>query len=184
MVAPMTEVIARCRKLGLECDEFPADKITSVLGTLCCFPMYMVANVDAWTSDKERRIPLAGLPSIERLRESFATGKQETAFKIDKQHQRILRTLTRKAKPSDLVIYEYALDTLGLVLNGAAPPLAEQIRTAVARMIVAAAQASGEGWLGTGPKVTAAEKACIQQIAETLSLGGSPAAAAALKDVL
>ncbi len=51
-------------------------------------------------------------------------------------------------------------------------------------MIVAAAEASGEGLLGTGPKVSPQEKACIKQIDSVLSLSDSEAAAAVLTDLL
>ncbi len=54
--------------------------------------------------------------------------------------------------------------------------LAEKLRIAVARMIVAAAEASGEGLLGTGPKVSPQEK----QIDSVLSLSDSATAAVIL----
>jgi hypothetical protein len=103
---------------------------------------------------------------------------------LAKEHRRVLGTLLSHAKPSDLVIYEYALETLKGLLLEVTPQTAEQIRAAVARMIVAVAQASGEGFLGTGPKISPEEKACIMVIANTLSLQTTPASADILKPVL
>jgi hypothetical protein len=44
-------------------------------------------------------------------------------------------------------------------------------------MVVAVAQASGEGFLGTGPKISPEERACIAQIDRELSLSASAPAA-------
>ena len=91
--------------------------------------------------------------------------------------------LGSNAKPSDLVIYEYALETLQMVLGTLTASLAERVRSAVAQMIVAVARASGELVGGTGPKVSEYEKACIAQISEALSLGKSRSTASTLAEV-
>lgn len=184
MTSSQSAVVDRCRKLGLECSDMPTDQLTSTLAALSCFPMYMVANVDAWTSDRQWRVPILDLPGSEHIREALALGKQEGEFEISKEHRRILGTLVSNAKPSDLVIYEYALETLKQAMAEATAPLAEKLRIAVARMIVAVAEASGEGLLGTGPKVSPQEKSCIKQIDSVLSLSDSAAAAAVLADLL
>lgn len=183
-MAVSTLLIERCRKLGLTCDEVATDHISSPLAALACFPMYMVANVHAWSSDKQFRVPIVDLPGSEHIREAFAIGKQESSFEMAKEHRRVLGTLVGHAKPSDLVIYEYALETLKDLLLEVTPQIAEKVRAAVARMIVAVAQASGEGFLGTGPKISPEEQACILEIANKLSLQTTPASAAILKAVL
>lgn len=174
----------RFRKLGLTCDEIATDQISSPMAALACFPMYMVANVHAWTNDKQFRVPILDLPGSEHIREAFAIGKQERSFNLAKEHRRVLGTLLSHAKPSDLIIYEYALVTLKDLLLEVTPQTADQIRAAVARMIVVVAQASGEGFLGTGPKISLEEKACITAIANTLSLQDTPASAGILKPIL
>jgi hypothetical protein len=183
-MAVSTRLLERCRKLGLTCDEVATDHISSPLAALACFPMYMVANVHAWASDKQFRVPIVDLPGSEHIREAFAIGKQESSFAMEKEHRRVLGTLVSHAKPSDLVIYEYALETLKDLLLEIATQIAEKVRAAVARMIVAVAQASGEGFLGTGPKISPEENACIMEITNKLSLQTTPASAAILKAVL
>jgi len=170
MTSSQSVVVDRCCKLGLECSDMPTDQLSSALAALSCFPMYMVANVDAWTSDRQWHVPILDLPGSEHLREALALGMQEGKFDISKEHGHILGTLVSGAKPCDLVIYEYALETL---------------RQAMAEgMIVVVAEASGEGLLGTGPKVSPQEEACIKQIDSVLSLSDSTAAAAVLTDLL
>jgi hypothetical protein len=183
MSAALTQLMERCHKLGLRCDELPTDRLSSALAGLACFPMYMVANVHGWTSDRQFRIPLVDLPGFEHIREAFEIGKQEGSFEMTKDHRRVLGTLISHAKPPDLVIYEYALETLQRLLPLLSATLADDVRAAVARMIVAVAQASGEGYLGTGEKISPEERACIIQIDRELSLSASARAAEALKSV-
>ena len=184
MAPTQSEIVDRCRKLGLQCDTIPTDSISSVLAALSCFPMYMVANVDAWTSDTQFRVPILDWPGSEHIRESFVLGTQEGEFEIEKHHSRVLSTLVTNAKPDDLVFYEYALETLRLSLGILAPSLAEKVRVAVARMILTVAKASGEGIGGSGPKISPQERACIEKISETLSLTETEPAAAVLAEVL
>jgi hypothetical protein len=145
--------------------------------------MYMVANVHSWTSDRQFHVPVLDLPGSEHIRESFEIGKQEATFEITKDHRRVLGTLLTHAKPSDLVIYEYALETLKALLPLLSSGVLDKVRVAVARMIVAIAQASGEGFLGTGQKISPEERACIADIDRELSLSASPRAAEALRAV-
>ena len=175
-------LVDRVRKLGLVCDVVPTDRITSPLAALACFPMYMVANVHAWTSDKQFRVPLVDLPGFEAIREAFSIGKQESKLDIARQHRHVLSTLLH-SKPSDLVIYEYALDTLAEYLASASPAVATEIRTAVAHMIVAVAQASGEGIFGSGDPISPEERDCIATISARLQLTTSAEAAQALAAV-
>ena len=171
----ISQVIERCRKLGLRCDDLPTDSLSSPLAALACFPMYMVANVHGWTSDRQFQVPILDLPGSEHIREAFVIGEQE--LEMAKEHRRVLGTLLTQAKPPDLVIYEYALDTLKGLLPLLTPALAAGVRDAIAKMIVAVAQASGEGILGTGQKVSPEERACITQIDHELSLSASASSA-------
>ena len=181
MSVTVAQLQDRCRKLGLRCDDLPGDRISSALAALACFPMYMVANVHAWTSEGQFRVPLLDLPGSEHIRESFEIGKQEAAFQLAPEHRRVLGALISHARPSDLVVYEYALETLKELLPLLSPAVADTVRAAIARMIVAVARASGEAYLGTGEKISPEERACIAQIDRELALSGSPRAAEALK---
>ena len=82
------------------------------------------------------------------------------------------------------MIHEYALDTLKELLPLLAPTVADTVRAAIARMVVAVTRASGEAFLGTGEKISLEERDCIAQIARELSLSSSPRAAEALKGVV
>jgi hypothetical protein len=183
MNATLPQIVERCDKLGLHCNQFPTDHLDSALAALACFPMYMVANVHAWTTGRQFHISLLDLPGSEEIREAFTIGSQEAAFDLTKEHRRILSSMLSHAKPTDQVVYEYALETLKEVLPLLTPALAQQVRTAVARMIVAVARASGKGLLGTGQKFSPEEKACIGQIDRELSLTKCAGAAEILQTV-
>jgi hypothetical protein len=176
------EIVGRCQKLGIECEELPTEQITSGLATLACFPMYMVANVHAWTGDTQWKMPVLDLPGAEHIREAFELGKQQSGLGLDKQHRQLLSTLLNNAKPSDLVIYDYASDTIKAALVEVTPDVADTLRAGIAQMIVAVAKASGKGLLGTGKKISDNERACIMHIADELSLNESEAANKALSE--
>jgi hypothetical protein len=175
--------VERLNYLGIVCDEVPNDKLSSPIAALSCFPMYMVANLHAWTSDTQWKLPIVDLPGFEAIREAFAIGRQEKHLEMTVEHRRLLGTLLGNAKPSDRVIYEYALDTLQMFLDQAQAPLAEQIRSAVARMILAVAKASGVGILGTGQKISREEERAIAHISSRLDLRQSKAAAEVLSEL-
>ena len=170
------ELVHRLYLLGLNCEDVALDRAESVTLALSCFPMYMVANVHAFTDDKEWKLPAFDLPGFETLRESHAIGKQEKQLDINKEHSRVLGTLLAKAKPSDLAIYEYALQTLEVFFSAADANVVNEMRTSIARMIVAVAEASGEGFFGTGEKVSDQEVYAIQKIDSRLGLRQSDAA--------
>lgn len=173
-------LVERLNRLGLSCDDVPLDRASSAVTALAAFPMYMVANVHAWTADRQFTLPLVDIPGAEGIREAFALGKQEGRLELSREHRRVIGTLLTSAKPSDRVIYEYALETLAAFLGQAEPAVADAVRAGVARTIVAVARASGEGVFGSGPRVSPEERACIAQIATALRLDASPAAVAAL----
>ncbi|MHC4403293.1 MAG: hypothetical protein ACYTG0_26850 [Planctomycetota bacterium] len=176
-------LVSRLQKLGLSCDEVALDCLSSQTAALMCFPMYMVANVHAWTSATQFQVPVVDLPGSEAIRESFVIGTQEGRLDISKEHRRVVSSLLTHAKPSDRVIYEYALETIALFLSAADPTVVAQTRTAVARMIIAVAKASGQGLLGTGEKISPQERACIEQIAAELHLRDTQDAAQVLQEI-
>lgn len=173
-------LLQRMEWLGLTCDELPTDRLSSALTALAAFPMYMVANCPAWTSGKRRHVPGINAPGAAMIRESFVIGEEEGRVEMERQHRHVLGTLLSVPKPSDRVIYEFALETLNLFLEAASPALADAVRTSIARTIVCVARASGEGFLGMGPLVSMEERACISHIATTLHLAATPDAVSAL----
>jgi hypothetical protein len=139
--------------------------------------MYMVAHASTLTDEAEDTGRLSGWSGFTVMREAFAIGQQQSMLEIQDCHQKVLRELLVSAKPSDVVIYDFALDTLKLCFRKANPDLVEQMKTAIARMMVSVGKAAGEGFFGGGHKVTAAQKACIQTVVDELRLLGSPTAA-------
>jgi len=167
----------RLEMLGFPAREVPLDRWSSPIAALACFPMYMVANVHAWTSDQQFKIPVLNIPGFEAVREAIEIGKQEGPLGIDAADARVVDSMLSTAKAADQVIYQYALETLSDFLSTASPGLVDQVRTFVAQSIVAIAKASGEGLFGTGPKVGPEERSCIEHIVSTLNLPATPAAA-------
>lgn len=170
-------LLARLQMLGLKCDDAPVDRVTSAIAALSCFPMYMVANVHGWTTDRQFKIPFVDIQGSEAFRESVAIGAQEGRLDISGAHGKVLGSMLTSAKPPDRIIYEYALSTLKEYLALAQPSVADAVRAAVARMVVAVAKSSGERLFGLGEKVGPEERECIGHIAAELRLAESPRAA-------
>jgi hypothetical protein len=177
MEHPSFPIAERLDLLGLGNEGVPLDRWTSAIAALACFPMYMVANVHAWTGIEQFKLPLVNIPGFEALRESVEIGRQEALMPLSPEHAAILDSMLMSPRAPDRVIYEFALTILKGFLTIADPAIAREVRTAVARMVVAVAKASGEGLLGGGPKVSEQERKCIQHIAVTLMLSESPEAA-------
>lgn len=174
------DLIHRLYLLGLDCEDVPLNQAVSATLALSCFPMYMVANVHAFTDDRQWKLPAFDVPGFEAIREAHAIGKQEKQLAINREHSRVLATLLAHAKPSDLAIYECALDALELFLSAAEADVVEEMRTSIARMIVAVAEASGKGFFGTGKKASDQELAVIRRVDGQLGLRESEAALAIL----
>jgi hypothetical protein len=168
-----TDILERLRKLGLAADALPTDKLSSATTALVCLPMYMVSNVHGWTDDRQFVVPLLNIHGLEAVRESYAIGAEKAELRIDEAHEKVLAGFLAQARPSDLLVYEYALETLRLFLAEADTGLAEHIRTRVAEMIVSVAQAAGKQLFGTGDKVSSEERDCIKTIASALDLAKS-----------
>jgi hypothetical protein len=156
--------------LGLKCQDVPLDRVGSAVAALTCFPMYMVANVHGWTSDRQFKIPLLDIQGLEAFREAFVIGEEEARLEMTPEHRKVVDSMLTTARPPDRVIYEYALETLKQYLAIAQPAVAERVRTLVARMVVDVAKAAGKGIFGTGEKVSPQERECISQIAAELRL--------------
>jgi hypothetical protein len=169
-------VVARLKMLGISCEDVPLDRWSSPIAALACFPMYMVANHHAWSGARQFKVPIVDIPGSEAIREAAAIGGQEARLVVDKEHLKVVDSMLSSARPPDRVIYEYALETLRDFLTIASPTFAEEMRTAVARMIVAVSKASGEGIFGTGEKVSPEERLCIARIDADLHLAESPEA--------
>lgn len=172
--------VARCRKLGLVCDDIPLDAMSSVLSALSCFPMYMVANVDGWENAGNTHARSFNILSVEQIRESFVIGLQEGDMPMNKQHRSLLGQLVSGGRPFDVIVYEFAIETLRLLLPELVGDLPNRVRYFIAKSVVAVANASGERFLGTGEKVCASERDTIRYIDEMLSLCSS----SEVKDIL
>lgn len=179
----MDQVIERLGKLGIRCDTLPLHKLSSASAALSCFPMYMVASVANWSDDSDRKSKLSYLFDVASLRDAYAIAEQETALAIDTEHAAILHGLLTEAKPPLLVIYEHALETLAMFLSIANPDLTELVKTAVARMMVAVAKASGNGWFGSGGEPTDAQRKLVRLISEQLTLQRSPTASVVMEEL-
>lgn len=170
-------VVARLRMLGLKCDDVPVDRVGSAVAALACFPMYMVANLHGWTTDRQFKLPLVDIQGAEAFREAVAIGAQEARLEITPEHSKVVGSMLQSAKPPDRVIYESALATLKEYLAVAQPAVVDELRAAVARSVVAVARASGERLFGVGEKVQPEERECISHIAAELRLTESARAA-------
>jgi hypothetical protein len=166
--------------LGLTCADVPLDRVSSPIAALACFPMYMVANVHGWTSDRQFKVPLLDIQGLEAFREAFVIGEEEARLEMTPEHRRVVDSMLAAARPPDRVVYEYALETLKQYLAIAQPAVGERIRSLVARTVVDVAKASGKGIFGTGEKVSPQERECINHIAAELRLTDTTKAAAIL----
>ena len=173
-------LVERLGMLGIACESVPTDRLCSATAALACFPMYMVANVHAWSSDRQFRVPVLDLPGMEQIRESFAIGSAEAKLDLTSEHRAAIGKMLSAPKPADRIIYEYAIETLRELLAVSSPELAGVLRGLIARTVVAVARASGKGLLGSGPKVSAQERECIDQIVLALALELDDAAAGSL----
>jgi hypothetical protein len=176
-------VVSRLRMLGLQCDDVPADQISSAVAALACFPMYMVANVHGWTADRQFKVPLLDIPGFEALREATVIGEEEARLQMTPEHCKVVDSMLAEPRPADRVIYEYAIQTLKEYLAIAQPTVVAKLRTAIARMVIAVAKASGKGIFGTGEKVSPQERECIKYISAELQLTDTPKAAEILNQL-
>jgi hypothetical protein len=161
--------------LGLTCHELPVDRASSAIAALACFPMYMVANVHGWTSDRQPTVPVLDIPGSEAIREAFAIGREEARVDVTDEHRKVIDSMLT-ARPADRVVYEYALETLKQYLSLAQPAVAAGLRAFVAGAVVDVAAASGKRTFGAGEKISPQERECIAHIADELQLRDAPKA--------
>jgi hypothetical protein len=183
MISAMSEVVSRLGMLGLKCQDVPLDEVSSPIAALACFPMYMVANVHGWTSDRQFKVPLLDIQGLEAFREAFVIGEEEARLEMTPAHRKVVDSMLTTVRPPDQVIYEYALETLKQYLMIAQPAVGDRIRTLVARMVVDVAKASGKGIFGTGEKVSPQERECISHIAAAVRLTDTAQAAEILNNL-
>src|SRR5262245_63343727 len=160
MSSATNEVVSRLEMLGLKCQDVPLDRVSSPIAALACVPMYMVANVHGWTSDRQFKVPLLDIQGVEAFREALVIGKEEARPEMTPEHLKVVDSMLSTVRPPDRVIYEYALETLKQYLAIAQPAVSESIRTVVARMVVDVARASGKGVSGTGEKERPQRRSC------------------------
>jgi hypothetical protein len=179
----IANVRERLQKLGLACDDVATDALQSATASLMCFPMYMVSNVHGWTGDRQFLLPVIKAHGLEAFREAIAIGREKSSLDIEEAHERVLDGMLASGRPSDLVVYEYALETLRLFLDHASPELATTVRTRVADMVVNVASAAGKKLFGAEDKVSPEERSCIEQISNALQLRKAPAAEVRLRAI-
>ena len=176
-----SELVSRLNKLGFRCEEVPLDRLVSATAALACMPMYAVANSHGWTSESHFKLPLLDVEGFEGIRESWAIGREEAGFELNKEDRRVLGLFLKNPRPSDSIVYDYAFALLADFLDLASAKLASELRVAVARSCVNVAKAAGKGIFGTGEKVSEGERASILVIADVLDLGSNADAAAILE---
>ena len=140
-----SEVVSRLQMLGLKCEDVPLDGCVFPIAALACFPMYMVANVHGWTSERKFKVPLLDIAGPEAFREAFAIGEEEARLDMAPEHRKVVDSLLSN---TDQVLYEHAMETLKEYLAIAQPAVVDRVRTLVARMIVHVAKAAGKGIFG------------------------------------
>ena len=144
----VTELITRIKKLGIVCEHAPAMHcIDPAIAAVVCFPMNMVAGASVLIdSSDEERSKFKDLFNITGVREAFVIGEQESALAVSSEDLKALDCMLAFHRPSDVIIYEYALDTLSLYFTLANSDVVEMLKMVIARSIVAVSKAAGEGW--------------------------------------
>ncbi|CAN5827127.1 hypothetical protein BH23PLA1_BH23PLA1_07900 [soil metagenome] len=163
--------------LGLPCESVPTDHLSSAALALACFPMYMVANCHVWASGKQYDAPEVEWPGAEELLAALGNSTS-----LEPAHRELLDSLRFGAKPPDRVFYEFALETLALFLDRAAPEVANQTRLLIAQGIVEMAGA-GIGTNFATVRCASAKRAYLQHIIVKLRLADTPTAIEALEQL-
>src|ERR1041385_1376353 len=93
MSSATSQVVSRLQMLGLKCDDVPLDNVNSPIAALACFPMYMVANVHGWTSDRQFRVPVLDIQGVEAFREALVIGKEEARLEMTPEHRKVVDSM-------------------------------------------------------------------------------------------
>ena len=181
----ITELIARIKKLGITCEHTPVtDCVDPAITATACFPMNMVAGASVLMDLPEQdRSSFKDLFNIAGVREAFVIGEQESSLAVSAEDVKTLDGMLAFHRPADIIIYEYALDTLSLYFTMANSDVVEVLKMAIARSIVAVSKAAGEGWFGSGSRPSEDQRACIDTICLRLKLGESKSATAVLAEI-
>lgn len=163
----------RLVKLTLPEAEVPLDEFCSATSALACFPIYMVATASQWMQDDDDRTKLLNLVGFSELRNAYAAGKVEARLEISDLHAKTLEDMVRHAKATDVIIYDFALDTLSQYFQLATDEQVERTKQFIAKGVSKVAATSGEGWFGRGEDASRDQQACIEEIVERLQLASS-----------
>ena len=175
----------RLQQLAFHCPIHPTTHaIPAPVYALLCMPMHYVAFAIMLKSDQEdSESIIEDLFGIKNIRESFAIGDELQELPVTRQDATVLRKLLVHRRPVDSIIYGFAIETLRLYFEVANEDVVELAKTIVARTTVSVAQASGDGWFGSGAQATPEQNQVIDLIAVQLDLGASPTAAAILNQL-
>lgn len=165
-------------KLGFECnEEIRNDTLQSPMLAVSSMPMYYVAAVLEFKEDSDLPESLLNdIFGVNRLREAFAANQVTQDMHLCYANESQLRALLVDRRKVDVIIYEFAVETIKMYLQVATPEIAAVVRNVVARGMVEVATASGNGWFGSGAEATAEQLDIISQIRDELQLDKSEVA--------
>ncbi len=181
----MTELISRLNKLGIKCEHAPlTDRIDAPIAAVACFPMYMVAGASVLIDSTDQdQMSFTKLFQITAVREAFVIGEQENALSVSDADGKVLDGMLAFHRSADIIIYEYALDTLSLYFAIANADVVDLLKTVIARSVVAVSKAAGEGWFGGGGTPSDDQRTCIDTICLRLKLRESKTASVVLDEI-
>ena len=175
----MTELISRLNKLGIKCEHAPStDRIDAPIAAVVCFPMHMVAGTSVLIDSTDQdQMSFKKLFQITAVREAFVIGEQENSLPVSDADVKVLDEMLAFHRSADIIIYEYALDTLSLYFTMANADVVDLLKTVIARSVVAVSKAAGEGWFGSGGlQVTTSELALTPSACVSSSVNQKPPA--------
>jgi hypothetical protein len=179
----LDEIQSRIIQLGFNCpSEPPTHVISAPVYALLCMPMHYVASALILKTDDE--VPeslIEDLFGVKNVRESFTAGNEVAELPVSKQDAATLHKYLVHRRPVDSIIYDFAIDTIGLFFDVANGDVVELAKTIIARTVVAIAHASGEGWFGSGAKATPEQNEIIRRVCHRLGLADSKTATEILK---
>ena len=181
----MTELISRVNKLGIKCEHAPStDRIDAPIAAVACFPMHMVAGASVLIDPTDRdQMSFKKLFHITAVREAFVIGEQESSLPVSDADVKVLDGMLAFHRAADIIIYEYALDTLSLYFTMANADVVDLLKTVIARSVVAVSKAAGEGWFGSGGTPSDDQRTCIDTICLRLKLRESKTASVVLDKI-
>ncbi|MEM9941817.1 MAG: hypothetical protein AAF939_09525, partial [Planctomycetota bacterium] len=144
-VDQLTQIQNRIQQLGFYCPSVPLTHLISApVYALICMPMYYVASAIVIKTDEE--VPeslIEDLFGVKNVRESFTAGNEVSELPVSEQDSRHLQKFLIHRRPIDSIIYDFALDTIGLFFEVADESVVQTAKMIVAKTVVAVAHASG-----------------------------------------